>query len=176
LSNVPAGVTQEEGPSGFLIHLPYAVRALNFLARRIQPFLSLVDCEVEFCVLRFNHSPLVGHLIYIFLILIFIPFTGIRTHGPICQKVTRLLLSYRGELVSYQTYPKTIDSSRPLFSQVTPGRHAPIDGSPPLYHKPLPISSIHGYVTLSLKQNLEASACKSLITGAQGQSRYTLTK
>ena len=33
---------------GFLIHLPSAVRALIFLARRIQPFLSLVDCEVEF--------------------------------------------------------------------------------------------------------------------------------
>ena len=40
---VPAGVTQEEGHTGFLIHLPSAVRALIFLARRIQPFLSLVD-------------------------------------------------------------------------------------------------------------------------------------
>ena len=49
--NVPAGVTQEEGHTGFLIHLPSAVRALIFLARRIQPFLSLVDREVEFCVL-----------------------------------------------------------------------------------------------------------------------------
>ena len=27
------------------------MRALTFVARRIQPFLSLVDCEVEFCVL-----------------------------------------------------------------------------------------------------------------------------
>ena len=45
----PAGVTQEEGHSGFL-HLPSAVLALIFLARRIQPFLSLVDREVEFCV------------------------------------------------------------------------------------------------------------------------------
>ena len=36
---------------GFLIHLPSAVRALIFVARRIQPFLSLVDREVEFCVL-----------------------------------------------------------------------------------------------------------------------------
>ena len=35
----------------FLIHLPSAVRALIFVARRIQPFLSLVDREVEFCVL-----------------------------------------------------------------------------------------------------------------------------
>ena len=39
------------GHRGFLIHLPSAVLALIFLARRIQPFLSLVDREVEFCVL-----------------------------------------------------------------------------------------------------------------------------
>ena len=50
--DVPAaGVTQEEGHTGFLIHLLSAVRALIFLARKIQPFLSLVDREVEFCVL-----------------------------------------------------------------------------------------------------------------------------
>ena len=49
--DVPAGVTQEEGHTGFLIHLPSAVRALIFVARRIQPFLSLVDREVEFFVL-----------------------------------------------------------------------------------------------------------------------------
>ena len=48
---VPAGVTQEEGHTGFLIHVPSAVRAFLFLARRIQPFLSLVDREVELCVL-----------------------------------------------------------------------------------------------------------------------------
>ena len=46
--DVPAGVTQEEGHTGFLIHLPSAVRALIFVARRIQPFLSLVNREVEF--------------------------------------------------------------------------------------------------------------------------------
>ena len=46
--DVPAGVTQEEGHTGFLIHLLSAVRALIFLARRIQPFLSLVDREVNF--------------------------------------------------------------------------------------------------------------------------------
>ena len=50
--DVPAGVTQEEGHTGFFTHLLSAVRALIFLARRIQPFLSLVDyCEVESCVL-----------------------------------------------------------------------------------------------------------------------------
>ena len=49
--DVPAGVTQEEGNSGFSIHLLSAVLALIFLAGRIQPFLSLVDREVEFCVL-----------------------------------------------------------------------------------------------------------------------------
>ena len=45
--DVPAGVTQEEGHTGFL-HLPSAVFALTFFAKRIQPFQSLVDCEVEF--------------------------------------------------------------------------------------------------------------------------------
>ena len=43
-----AGVTQE-GHTEFL-HLPFAVLALIFLAIRIQPSLSLVDREVEFCV------------------------------------------------------------------------------------------------------------------------------
>ena len=47
--DISAGVTQEEGHARFLIHLPSAVRALIFLARRIQPFLSLVDREVGFC-------------------------------------------------------------------------------------------------------------------------------
>ena len=50
LVDVPAGVTQEKGHTGFL-YLPSAVLALTFLARRIQPFLSLVNREVEFCVL-----------------------------------------------------------------------------------------------------------------------------
>ena len=49
--DVPAGVTQEEGHTGFFIHFLSAVRAFIFLARRIQPFLSLVNREVEFCVL-----------------------------------------------------------------------------------------------------------------------------
>ena len=35
--DVPAGVTQEESHTGFLIHLLSAVHALIFLSRRIQP-------------------------------------------------------------------------------------------------------------------------------------------
>ena len=50
----PAGVTQEEGHMGFLIHLPSAVHSFIFLARRIQPFLSLVDRNVEFRVLTIH--------------------------------------------------------------------------------------------------------------------------
>ena len=50
LVDVPAGVTQDEGHTGFLIHLPSAVLALKFLAKIIQPFLSLVDRKVEICV------------------------------------------------------------------------------------------------------------------------------
>ena len=70
LVDLPAGVTQEEGHTGFL-HLPSAVLALIFLARRFQPFLSLVDREVEFCLQyqRINRFPLVGHYFFILLFL-----------------------------------------------------------------------------------------------------------
>ena len=67
LVDAPAGVTQEEDHTGFL-HLPSAVLALAFIARRIQSSLSLVDREVEFLcthlliVLRF-----VGHDFYFIL-------------------------------------------------------------------------------------------------------------
>ena len=64
------------GHTGFLIHLPSAVRAFIIPATRIQRFLSLVDREVE---------------------LINIPATGIRTHVPTCQKVTRLPTELPGE-------------------------------------------------------------------------------
>ena len=65
--DVPAGVTQEEGHTGFLIHLLSAMRALIFLARRIQPFLSLVDREVEFlCTNNLIVLHSLGIFIYIF--------------------------------------------------------------------------------------------------------------
>ena len=84
----PAGVTQEKGHTGFLIHLS-AVRALIFLARRIQPFISLVDREVEFCVLTIL---IVLHPlgIFSFSFLFFvrkIPLAGI---GHTSQRVRRL--------------------------------------------------------------------------------------
>ena len=54
--DVPAGVTQEEGHTGGrshrISHPPsFCGACLIFLARRNQPFLSLVDREDEFCVL-----------------------------------------------------------------------------------------------------------------------------
>ena len=95
--DVPVGVTQEEGHTGFLIHLPSAVRALTFLARRIQPFLSLVDREAEFCVLTIeSFSTCWAFYFHFYFLVRKIPFTGIRTHVPTCHKVARLLLSYRG--------------------------------------------------------------------------------
>ena len=60
LVDVPAGVTQEEGHTRFR-HLHSAVLCLIFLARRIQPFLSLVDREVEFCLQRINRSSFTEH-------------------------------------------------------------------------------------------------------------------
>ena len=88
--DVPAGVTQEEGHTGFLIHLLSAVRALIFFARRIQPFLSLVDREVEFCVLTISSFS----TRWAFLFLFFSdknPVCRDRTHVPTCQGVTRYL-------------------------------------------------------------------------------------
>ena len=49
LVDVPAVVIQEEGNTGSL-HLPTVVLALIFIARRVQPPLSFVDPNVEFCV------------------------------------------------------------------------------------------------------------------------------
>ena len=72
--------------TGFLIHLPSAVRALFFLTRRIQQFLSLVDCEVEFCVLTIQSFSTRWAFLFCFLVfvvrkLVFvvrkIPFAGI---------------------------------------------------------------------------------------------------
>ena len=58
--DAPAGITQEEGRTIFL-HLSSAVLALIFLARRIQPSLSLVDREVY--RILFTHELIVLHLL-----------------------------------------------------------------------------------------------------------------
>ena len=57
--DIPAGVKQEEGHTGFL-HLPSATLASNCFARRFQPFVSLVDREIEFCVLTIIVLRLLG--------------------------------------------------------------------------------------------------------------------
>ena len=62
--DAPAGITQEEGHIGFLIHLPSAVLALIFHARR-RPFpSSTVKSNVVYP--RTNRSPLVGHVFFFF--------------------------------------------------------------------------------------------------------------
>ena len=92
LVDAPAGVTQEGGHTGSL-HLSFAVLVFIFIARRIEPSLSLVDREVEFFIYpRIYHSPLVGrdyiYRVYIYIhILLFVrknpsscDCTEIRTH------------------------------------------------------------------------------------------------
>ena len=49
LGDAPAGVTQREGHPQFFL-LPFAVLALAFITSRIQPFLCLVEREVELLV------------------------------------------------------------------------------------------------------------------------------
>ena len=66
------------GHTGFLIYLPSAaVLALIFLVRRIQPFLSLVDREVEF--LRTNDL-IALHLLGIYSILFIYLFSVEKTN------------------------------------------------------------------------------------------------
>ena len=95
--DVPAGVTQEEGHTGFFIHLPSAVRALIFLARRIQSFLFLVDREVEFLC---TNDLIVLHPLGIFYFILFyflgrkILFTGIELTSQRVRRFTRSPLSY----------------------------------------------------------------------------------
>ena len=97
--DVPVGVTQEEGHTGFLIRLPSAVvRAFIFLARSIQPFLSLVDREIDFLCTK---DLIVLHLLGIFVSV----FSERKSRLPRLEltsqrvrwKVTRLLLSYLGD-------------------------------------------------------------------------------
>ena len=69
------------GRSHRISHPPsFCGACLDFLARRIQPFLSLVDCEIEFCVLP--NDSIVLHPLGIFSLFFSflvrkIPFAGI---------------------------------------------------------------------------------------------------
>ena len=99
--DVPAGVTQEEGHTGFIIHLLSAVRALIFLARSIQPFLSLVDREVEFCLLTiysFSTRWAFSFLVFSFLVFLWeksrLPGSNSR---PNVSEGYEVPLSYRGD-------------------------------------------------------------------------------
>ena len=93
---------QPKDHTRFPIHLllPSAVHRIQpvFLARRIQPFLSLVDREVEFCVTN-NRSPLVGHF-YLFIFFYFseekYPLPGFELTSS--QRVRRLVTRFPTEL------------------------------------------------------------------------------
>ena len=61
LVDAPVAVTQEKGQTGFL-RFPSAVIALSLVARNIQPSLSLVDREVEFCVPKILLGIIIIHL------------------------------------------------------------------------------------------------------------------
>ena len=92
------------GHTGFLIHLLSAVRALIFLARRIQPLLSLVDREVDFCVLTISSLSTRCAFVFLFFCFLFFseknPVCRDRTHVLTCQRVTRGTSELPGRPVS----------------------------------------------------------------------------
>ena len=65
--DVPTGVRQEEGHTGFLV--PSALLAFIFFARKIQSSLSLVDRVVEFCELM-RRCPLLATFLSVLFCLI----------------------------------------------------------------------------------------------------------
>ena len=77
--------TKEEGHAGFL-HLPSAVLAFIFIARRIQLSLTLVDRELEFCVPTNYSFFTCWAFIYLFVFVRKNPSscdcTAVRTHVP----------------------------------------------------------------------------------------------
>ena len=93
LVDAPAGITQEEGQTGFL-PLPSAVLALIFITRRIQPSLSLVDHKVEFCV-PMNESFSICCFFVLFCFVLFCEKIPVRVTTPRseltsqCQRVSR---------------------------------------------------------------------------------------
>ena len=103
--DVPAGVTQEEGHTGFLIHLLSAVRAFIFLARRIQPFLSLAYREVKFCLLTIQSFSTRWAFFCFFLFFFVFFLEKSRLPGsnsrPNVSESYEVPLSYRGDRLDY---------------------------------------------------------------------------
>ena len=79
--DVPAGVTQEEGHTGFFINLLSAVRALIFLARKVQPSFPSLTVKSNLCTNDLIVLHPLGILVLFFSFFSFlvrkIPFAGI---------------------------------------------------------------------------------------------------
>ena len=93
LVDVPAGVTQEEGHTGFLIHLPSAVLALIFLSREgSSPSFPSSTVKPNFCALTTYSFSTYSAFLFIFVrkISSSCDCTGTRTHVPTSEgfKVT----------------------------------------------------------------------------------------
>ena len=97
------------GHIGFPIHLPSAVHALIFLARRIQPFLSLLGREV-YRILCTNDL-IVLHLLGFFLF-----FSEENSQLPGFELTSQRVRRFRGYQLSYRG-----DRYAPLFPTPTIG-------------------------------------------------------
>ena len=97
------------GHIGFPIHLPSAVHALIFLARRIQPFLSLLGREV-YRILCTNDL-IVLHLLGFFLF-----FSEEKSQLPGFELTSQRVRRFRGYQLSYRG-----DRYAPLFPTPTIG-------------------------------------------------------
>ena len=95
--DVPAGVTQEEGHTGFLIHLPPAVHAFILSREGFSRSFPSSTVKSNFVYSRINPSPFVGHFFIYFLVRKNTSVTGILTHVPTRQKLRDYQLSCWGD-------------------------------------------------------------------------------
>ena len=107
LVDVPAGVTQEEGYTGFLIHLSSAVLPLIRLSRRIQPFLSLVDRDFEFCVLTIkSFSTCWAFLLFIYFYEEKSQLPGFELTSQRVKTFRGYQLNHRGDRILNEIFPR----------------------------------------------------------------------
>ena len=99
--DVPAGVTQEEGHTRFLIHLPSAVRAFQFFSREgFSRSFPSSTVKSNFLYLRFNRYALVRRYYYYYYLFFSYKKSQLPGFELTSQRVRRLRgyqLSYRGD-------------------------------------------------------------------------------
>ena len=119
--DVPAGVTQEEGHTGFLIHLLPAVRALIFLARILVDFSPTFYCLPKPLFLYGSMALLSSYFNFVLCTMYYIQRLMFYYVRWLCM-VINISLEYNGGLLSPRHYtvdPRLLQLPDPINSGLT---------------------------------------------------------